>query len=238
MSTRGGRTDSGPSSVTINGSLQACALHPGISQRILYTLMSLPGALLWGAVLFLLWLVIREARRDGPSTVQAAVACAGSGGSSSQAARPPPQGAPRRDTPPARDDAHRAVGAGGCHGRQPVHTQERPGAGDPVHHPGAAVRGAALPARRPPQLRATRSTPHWRRSPCPPASQPHPASISHATAGTVSRSLTAAPPRGPRAAGAAGAHITHSCAPTSALTHQPRSPPELTADDGSPASSS
>lgn len=74
MSTRGGRTDSGPSSVTINGSLQACALHPGISQRILYTLMSLPGALLWGAVLFLLWLVIREARRDGPFTVQAAVA--------------------------------------------------------------------------------------------------------------------------------------------------------------------
>ena len=36
--------------------------------------MSLPGALAWGAVLLLLWLVIREARRSGPFTVQAAVA--------------------------------------------------------------------------------------------------------------------------------------------------------------------
>lgn len=61
-------------SVTINGTLQACALHPGIGQRIWYTLMSLPGALVWGAVLFLLWLVIREARRAGPFTAQVAVA--------------------------------------------------------------------------------------------------------------------------------------------------------------------
>jgi hypothetical protein len=61
-------------SVTINGTLQACALHPGIGQRILYSLMSLPGALVWGAVLFLLWLVIRGARRTGPFTVQVAVA--------------------------------------------------------------------------------------------------------------------------------------------------------------------
>ena len=61
-------------SVTIDGTLRACALHPGTGQRILYTLMSLPAGLVWGAVLFLLWLVIREARRAGPFTVQAAVA--------------------------------------------------------------------------------------------------------------------------------------------------------------------
>ena len=61
-------------SITINGTLQACALHPGIGQRILYTLMSLPSTLVWAAVLFLLWRVIREARRTGPFTVPVAVA--------------------------------------------------------------------------------------------------------------------------------------------------------------------
>jgi hypothetical protein len=60
--------------VTINGTLQACALHPGIGQRLLYTLMSLPGLLVWAAVLLLLWRVIRAARQTGPFTVQAAVA--------------------------------------------------------------------------------------------------------------------------------------------------------------------
>lgn len=61
-------------SIAINGTLQACALHPGIGQRILYTLMSLPSTLVWAAVLFLLWRVIREARRTGPFTVPVAVA--------------------------------------------------------------------------------------------------------------------------------------------------------------------
>src|SRR5258708_1315541 len=61
-------------SVSINGTLQACALHPGFGQRVLYTLMSLPGALVWGSVLLLLWLLIREARRTGPFTAQVAVA--------------------------------------------------------------------------------------------------------------------------------------------------------------------
>jgi hypothetical protein len=61
-------------SVSINGTLQACALHPGIGQRLLYTLMSLPGFLVWGSVLLLLWLVIREARRTGPFTRQVAAA--------------------------------------------------------------------------------------------------------------------------------------------------------------------
>lgn len=61
-------------SVSINGTLQACALHPGFGQRVLYTLMSLPGALVWGSVLLLLWLLIRQARRTGPFTAQVAVA--------------------------------------------------------------------------------------------------------------------------------------------------------------------
>jgi Protein of unknown function (DUF2975) len=46
--------------VTINGAL--------------YTLMTLPGALAWGIVLFLLWRVIRAARRTGPFTVVVAIA--------------------------------------------------------------------------------------------------------------------------------------------------------------------
>jgi hypothetical protein len=61
-------------SVTINGTLQACALHPGIGQRTLYTLMTLPGGLAWGLVLFLLWRLVTAARRTGPFTVAVAVA--------------------------------------------------------------------------------------------------------------------------------------------------------------------
>ena len=60
--------------VQINGTLQACALHPGTGQRMLYTLLSLPSSLVWMAVLLLLWRVIRAARQTGPFTVQAAVA--------------------------------------------------------------------------------------------------------------------------------------------------------------------
>ena len=61
-------------SIFVNGTLQACAAHPGVGQRILYTLTSLPGMLVWGSVLFLLWRVIRAARQTGPFTVQVAVA--------------------------------------------------------------------------------------------------------------------------------------------------------------------
>jgi hypothetical protein len=61
-------------SISINGTLQACADHPAVGQRILYTLMSLPGLLVWGSVLFLLWRVIRAARQSGPFTVPVAVA--------------------------------------------------------------------------------------------------------------------------------------------------------------------
>ena len=60
--------------ITMNGTLQACALHPGIGQRVLYTLMTLPSDLVWVAVLILLWRVIRAARQTGPSTAAVAVA--------------------------------------------------------------------------------------------------------------------------------------------------------------------
>jgi hypothetical protein len=61
-------------SIAINGALQACAAHPGTGQRALYTLMGLPGWLVWGSVLFLLWRLIGAARRTGPFTVQTAAA--------------------------------------------------------------------------------------------------------------------------------------------------------------------
>jgi hypothetical protein len=61
-------------SISINGTLQACAAHPGVGQRILYTLMTLPGVLVWGCVLFLLWRVIRAAGQTGPFRVPVAVA--------------------------------------------------------------------------------------------------------------------------------------------------------------------
>jgi hypothetical protein len=61
-------------SVAINGTLQACAQHPGFGQRLLYTLMTLPGFLVWGSVLLMLWLVMRQAEQTGPFTRQVAVA--------------------------------------------------------------------------------------------------------------------------------------------------------------------
>jgi len=45
-------------SINVNGALQACASHPDIGQRALYTLTSLPGWLVWGCLPFLLWRVI------------------------------------------------------------------------------------------------------------------------------------------------------------------------------------
>jgi hypothetical protein len=61
-------------SLAVNGALQACAAHPGTGQRALYTLTSLPGWLVWGCVLFLLWRVISAARRTGPFTARTAAA--------------------------------------------------------------------------------------------------------------------------------------------------------------------
>lgn len=61
-------------SLIINGTLQVCASHPGTGLRLLDTLTSLPGMLVWASVLILLWRLVRAARRDGPFTMPVATA--------------------------------------------------------------------------------------------------------------------------------------------------------------------
>ena len=56
-------------SLSINGTLQACALHPSLQQRLLYTFTALPSVLVWAGVLFLLWRLVRTASLNGPFTV-------------------------------------------------------------------------------------------------------------------------------------------------------------------------
>lgn len=58
--------------LSLNSAVQACAAHPGLWQRILYTLTSLPSALLWVGVLLLLWRLIRIAARRGPLALEVA----------------------------------------------------------------------------------------------------------------------------------------------------------------------
>lgn len=55
--------------ISINGTLQACTLHPTFSQRLMYTFMGLPTVLVWAAVLLLLWWLLRAARSIGPFTL-------------------------------------------------------------------------------------------------------------------------------------------------------------------------
>jgi hypothetical protein len=57
-----------------NAPLSACAAHPGLVQHLLYSLMTIPQILLWGGILLLLWRLLVIARRDGPYTVQVAIA--------------------------------------------------------------------------------------------------------------------------------------------------------------------
>lgn len=59
-------------SLGINGTLQACAEHPGLGQHVLYSLSELPTLLLWAGVLLLIWQIIAAARRDGPFTPKVA----------------------------------------------------------------------------------------------------------------------------------------------------------------------
>lgn len=59
-------------SISIDGTLQACALHPSLYQRWLYTCTGLPSALAWAAVLLLLWRLVRAADRNGPFTMPVA----------------------------------------------------------------------------------------------------------------------------------------------------------------------
>jgi hypothetical protein len=48
------------------GQVSLCASHPTFGQRTLVTLTQAPAALLYLAILLLLWQVIRTIRRDGP----------------------------------------------------------------------------------------------------------------------------------------------------------------------------
>jgi hypothetical protein len=61
-------------SISLNGTLQACINHPGLTQRVMYTLTTIPSLLFWGCLLLLLYRLIVSARRAGPFTVQVAIA--------------------------------------------------------------------------------------------------------------------------------------------------------------------
>jgi hypothetical protein len=54
------------------GDVQACALHPSLGQWVLFLLTKLPGLVLWGCLLLLIWRLISEAVRHGPFTPRAA----------------------------------------------------------------------------------------------------------------------------------------------------------------------
>jgi hypothetical protein len=58
--------------LNLNSPVQACAAHPGLWQRVLYTLTSVPTALIWVGVLLLLWRLIRIAARRGPLALEVA----------------------------------------------------------------------------------------------------------------------------------------------------------------------
>ena len=62
------------SSLNLITPLQACATHPGLGQRVLFTLTEMPTILVWGGVLLLIWLILRAARRSGPFTPEVAAA--------------------------------------------------------------------------------------------------------------------------------------------------------------------
>jgi hypothetical protein len=59
-------------SLRAGGDVTACALHPSPGQWVLYLLTKLPGLVLWGCVLLLIWALISEAARRGPFTPRAA----------------------------------------------------------------------------------------------------------------------------------------------------------------------
>ena len=61
-------------SVSVDGTVQACALHSGIAQRALDALTTIPALLVWGVVLLLLWRLIRVMRRAGPFAPRVATA--------------------------------------------------------------------------------------------------------------------------------------------------------------------
>jgi hypothetical protein len=58
--------------LSVTTSVQACALHPGAAQWLLFLLTKIPDIALWACVLLLTLHLIRQAARTGPFTVQAA----------------------------------------------------------------------------------------------------------------------------------------------------------------------
>lgn len=60
--------------ITGDGTVTACALHPGAGQWALYLLTRLPVVLLWASILLLAWRLIRTAERTGPFTPQVSTA--------------------------------------------------------------------------------------------------------------------------------------------------------------------
>jgi hypothetical protein len=59
-------------SLSVGGNVTACALHPSLSQWVLYLLTKVPGLVLWACLLLLIWQLIAEAARRGPFTARAA----------------------------------------------------------------------------------------------------------------------------------------------------------------------
>lgn len=60
------------SSLNLNTPVEACATHPALGQRLLFTLTELPATLVWGGVLLLIWWMLRAARCSGPFTLEVA----------------------------------------------------------------------------------------------------------------------------------------------------------------------
>lgn len=58
--------------LSVSGDVTACALHPSLSQWVLFLLTKVPGLVLWGCLLLLIWRLISEAARRGPFTARAA----------------------------------------------------------------------------------------------------------------------------------------------------------------------
>jgi hypothetical protein len=58
--------------LSVTTSAQACALHPGAVQWLLFLLTKVPEVAFWGCVLLLTLRLIRQASRTGPFTVEAA----------------------------------------------------------------------------------------------------------------------------------------------------------------------
>jgi hypothetical protein len=67
-----GQTARAGAAIRAVGHTQACALHPGLLQWVLFLLTKLPSLVLWGWVLLLVWRLIRQADRGGPFTAPAA----------------------------------------------------------------------------------------------------------------------------------------------------------------------